>query len=196
MTTVSLSQVQDNFGRYDIDKNGRLDRPEIAKASLNLMGQEAPEKQAQGQLFATLDIGGTNKRGLFPDYNRDGGISRGEFCRLAGASGQSDTFESSDFKAVFPTSYQEGGSSIGEYEMGRLRGIGEGNLPKFQNPASSPSAFNSFMSLLPPQMQPLFGLLFGGYAGSSQEAYGERQPLLPRLMGHGPEVHPEGPNEP
>lgn len=144
MSSVGLSQLGQYFPKYDIDKNGKLDRPEVAQAALNLLGSDNPQDQTAGSLFSTFVQGGKDGQGLFPDFNQDGGLSLNELSTLAGASGNSNALESGDFQASFGNRFQPGG---GTGNIDGLKQIAEGNLNKF-NAQQNPQGFaNSTDSL-------------------------------------------------
>src|SRR6185312_11691123 len=91
MSSVNTSFLRGLFrpasqGGYDIDGNGVLDRPELAKASLNLLGRDNPNEQAAGSALATFVQGGKDGKGLLPDYNGDNALSLQELNRFANGS--------------------------------------------------------------------------------------------------------------
>lgn len=135
---VRLQSLQYAFAKSDIDGNGKLDRPEIAKASLHYLGSK--HKQELGQLFATFVQGGTDKQGLFPDYNRDGSLDLDELKVL---SRDKTSINQGDFKAAFGNRFQKGGQDI---DMNALRSLAQQNLSKFQECAPGfPNAVNNYL---------------------------------------------------
>jgi hypothetical protein len=143
MSSVNISQFQYFFrpgwqGGYDIDGNGKLDRPEIAKASLNLMGQEDP--QTAGRMMATFVQGGSDGQGLLPDFNNDNALSYEELAQFAGPGGQ---ISSQNFQETFGNRYQPGG---GEGNIAGLQQIGHQNLPQYSS--SNPYTFTSALGSL------------------------------------------------
>lgn len=127
-------------GGYDIDGNGVLDRPELAKASLNLMGQDDPNAQNAGRLLATFVQGGKNGQGLLPDYNGDHALSLQELNRFAGGS---PTIGAQNFQRTFGDQYQPGGSNI---NIPGLQSIASENLPKFRS--YNPNVFTNAVGSL------------------------------------------------
>jgi hypothetical protein len=130
MSSINVSQMRGFFkpgqkGGYDINGDGKLDRPEIAKASLNLLGSENPQAQNAGRLMATFVQGGKDGKGLLPDYNHDNALSLNELNRFAGPSGN---ISSKNFQNTFGDRFQSGGSSL---NINGLHTIAEGNLGKF-----------------------------------------------------------------
>jgi Ca2+-binding EF-hand superfamily protein len=121
---VSLQSLQYAFARSDIDGNGKLDRPEIAKASLHYLGSKS--KQEIGQFFATLVQGGKDKQGLFPDFNNDGSVDMDELKVL---SRNKTNISSDDFKTAFGNRFQQGGQSV---DLNALKSLAQQNLSKFQ----------------------------------------------------------------
>jgi hypothetical protein len=152
-TPVSVSSLQGLFrpgvrGGYDIDGNGVLDRPELAKASLSLMGNENPNAQNAGRLLATFVQGGKNGQGLLPDYNGDNALSLGELNRFAGPSG---VIGPQNFQQTFGDQYQAGGSNI---NIPGLQDIASQNSPKFRstNPATFTNAVGSLHAGINPTL--------------------------------------------
>jgi len=145
MSSVNISQLQQFFrpgwrGGYDIDGNGKLDRPEIAKASLSLMGQEDPQAQTAGKMMATFIQGGSDGHGLLPDFNNDNALSCEELAQFAGPSGQ---ISSQNFQETFGERYQPCG---GEGDIAGLQQIAHQNLPKYSS--SNPYTFTSALGSL------------------------------------------------
>jgi len=154
MSSVNVSYLQGLLfkpgrqGGYDIDGNGVLDRPELAKASLNLMGQEDPNAQTAGKLVATFVQGGKDKQGLLPDYNGDKALSSQELTQFAGGK---PTITSDNFKQTFGDRYQPGGSSL---DINGLQQIGQQNLPKYSS--NNPQTFSNSLGTLGAGIAPQF----------------------------------------
>lgn len=171
MSAVNVSYLQGllfrpgSQGGYDIDGNGVLDRPELAKASLNLMGQDNPNDQAAGRLLATFVEGGRDGKGLLPDYNGDGSLSRQELYRFAGGR---PTITSQNFQQTFGDRYQPGGSSL---DIPELEDIGRQNLPKFSsnNPEVLSNSIGSLLGGIGPRfIEAIYAALTGhqNYGGA------------------------------
>ena len=169
MSSVNVSLLQSFFkpgaqGGYDIDGNGSLDRPELAKASLNLMGQEDSNAQNAGRLLSTFVQGGKDGQGLLPDLDNDNALSLQELNQFAGGS---PTISSQQFQQTFGDRFVPGGSEI---NIDGLQNIAEGNLPKFNSndPGTFTNAVGSLgvpqdlLSMLGTIMQTLVGMLSGG----------------------------------
>jgi hypothetical protein len=144
-------------GGYDIDGNGELDRPELAKASLNLMGQEDPNAQNAGRMLATFVQGGKDKQGLLPDFNNSTGMDSQEFDQFAGGDGQITT---DDFKRNFGARYQEGGNSL---DIPGLQDVAQQNLPKYnsENPEVFGNSLGSLGGGTSPQFMQLLTTIMG-----------------------------------
>jgi Ca2+-binding EF-hand superfamily protein len=119
---VSLQTLQPLFQASDTNSDGKLNRQELARASLKYLNSS--NNQEVGSLFATLLQGGTDRQGLFPDYNTDSAIDFNEFTTLAGKSGDKQSLESDDFKTAFGNRYQAGGQSI---NLNQLRQLAQPN---------------------------------------------------------------------
>jgi hypothetical protein len=120
MASISLPVIQQAFQTHDINKDGKLDVSEIAKASLNLLGNG---DQTGGSFFATLLQGGNDRRGMFPDYNGDQAVDVNELGRLASANGDPATIDATDFQSVFGTRYQAGGAGADTNFLQQVAGM-------------------------------------------------------------------------
>jgi hypothetical protein len=144
-------------GSYDIDGNGKLDRPELAKASLNLMGQEDPNAQNAGRLVATFVQGGKDKAGLLPDFDGDGALKSDEIDQFAG---NSQNITSDNFKRTFGDRYQEGGTTL---DIPGLQKTAQENLPKFtsDNPQTFGNSLGSLVGGNNPQFMQMLTVVMG-----------------------------------
>ncbi|HEY9687580.1 MAG TPA: hypothetical protein V6C52_11440 [Coleofasciculaceae cyanobacterium] len=120
MASISFPVIQQAFQTHDINKDGKLDVPEIAKASLNLLGNG---DQTGGSFFATLLQGGNDRRGMFPDYNGDQAVDVNELGRLASANGDPNAIDATDFQSVFGPRYQAGGAGADMNFLQQVAGI-------------------------------------------------------------------------
>jgi hypothetical protein len=180
---VSLQTLQPLFTASDINGDGKLDRPEIAKASLRYLGSN--NNQEVGSLLATLVQGGKDKAGLLPDTDNDKAISFSELTALAGKSGDANSIEADDFKSSFADRYQAGGQAV---DMNALQTLAKQNSTKFQN--TDPNFNNSlgyllgngggsnnsnnmmqqFFQLMMSMMMMMFSTMMRGGTGSQQAA--------------------------
>lgn len=152
MGAVNIGQLQQLFPAFDINRDGQLDRPELAKASLNLIGQGDQASVTTGSLLATMVQGGVDRQGLFPDFNGSGGVSFNELAQLAAGNGNQGSIEAADFQAVFGNRFQAGGNSL---DINGLQQLAVQNIPKFQGDGVTTAA-NSLLNTQPfPPLPPL-----------------------------------------
>jgi|GEM_PF-2059254 len=184
MASVKVSFLNQVFSKYDIDKNGTLDDPEIAKGSLNLLGKEDAQSQAAGSLLSTFIQGGKDQKGLFPDFDNDNAVSKSELAKLGAASGDTGTIETSDFNAVFGDKVVSGGNSI---DLDGLKEIAKGNLSKFSE--DSPSFEESARSLIPGQddyaVNGQYPISMQSLQSGQDQSYYPQQPFNGQYSGYG-----------
>jgi hypothetical protein len=142
MAAISLPYVQQIFQAYDRNRDGKMDSAEVAGASLGLLQSG---DQTGGSFMAALVQGGSDRRGMFPDFNGDQLLDTSEIARLASSTGQADAVESADLQAVFGSRYQSGGAGVDTNNLQQWAALGAQPAPQAgQQPgaygASPPSA--------------------------------------------------------
>lgn len=95
----------------DDNGDGVVDRQEMANAAYQLLNDETStaEEKAIGNMFATMVLGGADEKGLFADFNDDGGVTANELTLLAKGDDTADSIGAQDFKQAFGTRYKAGG---------------------------------------------------------------------------------------
>ena len=156
MSAVSVSTLQPLFQRFDADRNGKMDRAEIAQASLNLLQSGDAVQINQGNLFATFVQGGVNKNGLLPDMDKDNALSLAELSNLASHSGDGAAIEASDFQKGFGNAFVAGGNTV---DMAKLKELAA-TKPVTGGPDPLPPQpqINNFFQLMLQMMTLMLGL--------------------------------------
>jgi hypothetical protein len=118
-----LTSLQHAFKSADRNGDGKLNRQEIAAASYEVLN--APEGRTTKEvntalLFATFLQGGKDGCGLFPDFDGDQNISFQELKELATKGGKEKSIDSADFRAAFPSRFQEGGRDVDIAQLGNI----------------------------------------------------------------------------
>ena len=120
MTSVSMTNVVNDFIKADTNKDGFLSKQETAQEAINLDNNGQTDEY---RLFATFIAGGSDNKGLFPDFydangkaGTDGNISLSDLFNLAAADasqtgGSADSISSNDLSAKFG-SRASGGNTI------------------------------------------------------------------------------------
>lgn len=120
---VYSSFVYSALQRADAKGNGdgQYSREEVAQAALS----SDPESKEYSLLY-TMVAGGKDKKGLFPDGDGNGLLSKGELNSLAKQDGKGDSFSTNDFSKMFGDRAQS--TTVSTYESQKtLRNIAGGN---------------------------------------------------------------------
>ncbi|MEM0951843.1 MAG: hypothetical protein AAGI66_06845 [Cyanobacteria bacterium P01_H01_bin.74] len=136
--------------RADLNKDGELNRSEIATAALI-----AKDGSAEQQALATMVLGGKDGNGLFPDNlglsEPNGSISEIELKELAQHGyGDTSAIDPTDFMGIFPEEFNGTETSFGtQYNTDRLQNIAgqEGVVQAFFSEMES-LVMNFFFSVL------------------------------------------------
>ncbi len=174
--SIKFSQVAADFSKADTNNNGKLSKREIARRALELRSS-GDTKLAS--FYATLVVGGKDKKGLFPDFfNADGrpgtdsSITLSEIAHLALADvnqtgGSADLITQADFVARFgANNVSTGGSNI---DIDQLKEIADLDSGSKNNSPQLASLLPLLLQLLPflgglggvPQQQMAGGNPFG-----------------------------------
>ncbi|WP_303674910.1 hypothetical protein [Vampirovibrio chlorellavorus] len=132
--SVSLSAAQQGLIMADDNRDGVVDKQELANAAYQLLNNpNASETDLQvGRLFASMVLGGKEGQALLPDMNGDGGISANELALLASGDQQDMSISTQDFSFAFSGAYNINGS---DFTLSDLEAIANG-----QQPANPPAA--------------------------------------------------------
>ncbi len=94
-------------------------------------------------LFATPVVGGRDRNGLFPDYNRDNRVTLKEWKQLAATDFVSSSISGQDFQSAFGNAAVAGGVTV---DWDRLRRLASGGSEPAPQPTPQPT--NSYDSVL------------------------------------------------
>lgn len=120
--SVQLAASLGTLRLADDNCDGVVDRHEMANAAYQLLNDETStaEEKAVGQMFATMVLGGADEKGLFADFNDDGGVTENELTLLAKGDDVATDITNADFKQAFGTRYKEGGV---EFDLADLKAL-------------------------------------------------------------------------
>lgn len=175
---VTLPMLQQIFQAFDGNRDGRMDRQEIAQSSLSLFQQG---NQFMGGFMASFLQGGLDRQGLMPDYNRDGALDLNELNSLSNASGYGGVIETSDFATVFQgrVNPQGGGSPIDINQL-QATASGQGLYGGSLNQGAV-----QLMQMMLQMMMTMLGLINGGGLNQPQATPVYGQPVVPPQPGYG-----------
>jgi len=134
--SVQLESALSALTLADDNGDGVVDRQEMANASYQLLSNPdaSDSDKATGQMFATMLLGGTDGKGLFADFNDDGGVTADELTKLAKGDDDAASISKDDFKQAFGNRYKKGGN---EFSLQDLKDIAtpppDGNDPYGNN---------------------------------------------------------------
>lgn len=112
--SVSLSAANQALIMADDNRDGIVDRQELANASYQLLSNEdaTDSDTAVGRLFGTMVLGGQDGEGLYPDINQDGGITSNELALLARGDDDTEAISIEDFTLAYGDEANPEGSSF------------------------------------------------------------------------------------
>ncbi len=120
--SIQLESALNALTLADDNGDGKVDRQEMANASYQLLSdpEASDSDKATGQMFATMLLGGKDGKGLFADFNDDGGVTANELTLLAKGDDDATSISTDDFKQAFGTRYKKGGN---EFNLQDLKDI-------------------------------------------------------------------------
>lgn len=168
MSAVNLSNVTELFTKYDLRDAGKLSTKDIANVAYELLTDADTANNDTGSLFATFVLGGKDKTGLLPDFDKDGMVSAKELKTLAAKSGSADRIGSADLQAAFTDNYKEG-ATIDTKKLADLAGIETPEEPA----TDTGSLLKQFLPMLLMMMRMFMGGFGGGFGGGYGGGYGQ-----------------------